>query len=176
MCVNPVQILNPNRGSKDPFIMATKNTISKYITVPCGVCNECLCSKQKQLVQRVECMLLDHYMFFGTLTYNNEMLRKVTTSTGFNIAYADLNDFQDMIKRIRKSDPFKRSLKYICVSERGSTFGRPHLHFLMFIQKFKDDDKLFVAQLESSLIGLIFSEWRRNVAVRVRKKEAYKLV
>ena len=169
MCTNPQKIKNPNLGSKIPFILKTQDTVSKYILVPCGVCDECLHSRQQGLIQRCQVMLLDHYLYFCTLTYNNETLPSLTTSTGFTIKYADISDVQNMIKRLRKSDRIGRPFKYFFVSERGSLHGRPHFHGLFFIPKYSNDDKFYPNQLETSLRGIILSEWRRNVAFRYTK-------
>lgn len=84
------------------------------------------------------------------------------TSTGFDIPYADISDVQKMMKRIRKDNKFGRKFIYFFCSERGKAKSRPHFHGLIFIPKFKSDDKLFPAQLETSVRNVLFSEWRRN--------------
>lgn len=162
MCVSPIKIKNPNYGNKTPLIQQTTDTLSRYICVPCGVCSECLMKRQSDLVQRARCLALDHYIFFCTLTYNNESIPKVITSTGYAIKYVDIRDIQCMFKRIRKANAFGRSFLYYFVSERGSERGRPHVHGLVFIPKKKDDDVLYSSQLETSVRSTIFREWRRN--------------
>lgn len=166
MCVSPIRIPNPNYGNKTPVIVKTKDTVSRYINVPCGVCSECLMSRQMSLVQRARTMALDHYIFFCTLTYDNQHLPKLVTSSGFEIPFADISDFQNMIKRIRKYNKFGRPFKFYAVSERGSEKGRPHIHCLFFIPKNSNDDKLLPAQLETALSKVVFSEWRRNYGTR----------
>lgn len=140
----------------------TKDCESEYLNVPCGVCSECVAKRQMFLVQRVRSMSLDNYIFFITLTYNNESLPKLTTSTDVTIPYADIADVQKMFKRIRKINPFNRQLSYLFVSERGKERGRPHFHGLLFLKKLPTDDDLTPAQLEPSVRRLIFKEWRRN--------------
>ena len=169
MCLSPIRIPNPNYHSKVPYIQSFKDTKSFYINVPCGVCSECLMSKQMQLVQRARTMALDHYVFFCTLTYDNKHLPSITTSTGFDISFADISDVQNMIKRIRRYNKFGRPFKFFFVSERGKEKGRPHFHGLFFIKKEDDDDKLLPAQLETSLSRVVFNEWRRNTAFRTNK-------
>lgn len=166
MCVSPVRIKNPNYGSKVPLIVRTKDTKSQYINVPCNVCSECLASRQMQLVQRARTMALDHYIFYCTLTYDNEHLPRLGLSTGVSIPYADISDVQRMIKRIRKDNLFFRPFKFLFVSERGSERGRPHFHGLFFIDKYLDDDKLYPAMVEPSLRKVLFSQWARNVGTR----------
>lgn len=170
MCVSPIRIKNPHYRSKNEKIQGVKDTVSAYISVPCGVCSECLMSRQMQLVQRARTMSLDHYIFFCTLTYNNESLPKVTTSNGIDISYADISDVQNMIKRIRKNDYFGRPFKYFFVTERGTQRGRPHVHGLFFIKKLTTDDKIYPSVLESTLKKVLFEEWRRNYARRISKK------
>lgn len=162
MCLSPVRISNPNFGNKTPLIQQTTDTISRYINVPCNVCSECVMARQAQIVQRAKVLCLDHYMFMCTLTYNRESLPVYTCSNGKKIPYADISDVQKMFKRIRYYNLFPRKCLYYFVSERGKENGRPHFHGLIFIPKFPTDDKLYPAQLETSLRKVIFSEWKRN--------------
>lgn len=118
--------------------------------------------RQSDIVQRCRCLSLDHYLFFFTLTYNNESLPHITTSTGVTIDYADYSDVQKMFKRIRKYNSFGRDFKYLCVTERGSKRSRPHVHGIIFLPKLKDDDKLFTAVTETKIRKTLFMEWRRN--------------
>ena len=162
MCVAPVLIKNPNYRSNVELIQKTADTESQYIKVPCNHCPECVAARQNQLVDRCRCLALDHYIFFCTLTYNRECLPTFRTSTGFDIPFADISDVQKMMKRIRKDNLFGRSFLYFFCSERGKQKSRPHFHGLIFIPKNKDDDKLFPAQLETSVRNVLFKEWRRN--------------
>lgn len=171
MCVSPIRIPNPNYGNKTPIIVKTKDTVSRYLNIPCGVCAECLAKRQMDLVQRARNMSLDYYLFFCTLTYDNKHLPSITTSTGFDISFADISDVQKMIKRIRKNNLFKREFKFFFVSERGKEKGRPHFHGLIFLKKYQDDDKLFPAQIEPYLRSVLFKEWRRNTAWTFSKKK-----
>lgn len=163
MCVSPVRIPNSNRGLTNALARATSDTYSVYINVPCGVCDECIARKQSDIVQRVRVLSLDHYIFFFTLTYNNESLPHVACSNGYSIAYADHTDIVNMFKRIRKADLFGYPFLYITVSERGKTNGRPHFHGLIFVKKeFSNGDPLFTARLEHTIRSTLFKEWRRN--------------
>lgn len=166
MCVSPIKIPNPNYGNKTPFIVATKDTKSQYIAVPCHCCSECLMQMQMHFVQRARLMSMDHYLFFCTLTYDNKHLPYIDTNSGIRIRYADISDVQNMIKRIRKNNLFLRPFKFFFVSERGKETGRPHFHGLIFLQRYKDDDKLLPAQLETQLYKVLFKQWARNVGTR----------
>lgn len=162
MCVSPVLIRNPNYQNRTELIQKISDTESEYIKVPCNHCPECVSARQNQLVDRCRCLSLDHYIFFCTLTYNRQSLPHLSTSTGFDIPYADISDVQKMFKRIRKSDLFGRPFLYFGVSERGKKGSRPHFHLLLFLKKYDDDDKLTPAKLESTLRPLVLKEWRRN--------------
>lgn len=163
MCVSPVRIPNPNYGLKSDLLRKTTDCVSRFINVSCGVCGECIARKQSDLVQRVRVLSLDHFIFFFTLTYNQESLPRYECSTGFSIPYADHSDITNMFKRIRKGDLFGYPFKYLVVSERGKERSRPHFHGLVFIEKrFASNEPLFTAVLESKIRKVLFKEWRRN--------------
>lgn len=125
MCLSPVQIPNPNLGNKSSFAQF-KDTTSLYINVPCGHCPECVAHDQMQWIQRLQMEELTNHLFFATLTYNNDMLPHLVTSTGFDIRFADVDDVQTMFKRLRKRNAFGRPFRYFGVSELGEKRGRPH--------------------------------------------------
>lgn len=106
---------------------------------------------------------LGHHLFFCTLTYNNENLPKITTSTGFDIRYADYRDIQLLIKRIRNNNLFGRSFKYIAVSERGSIKARPHFHVIFCVDKLPDDTYSDIVNLQSLIHSTILQNWVKNV-------------
>lgn len=125
MCLSPIRIKNPNLGLTGPTAQF-KDTVSRMIDVPCGVCAECVANRQMQYVQRLQMEEKVNHLFFCTLTYNNEMLPSLCTSTGYFIRYADVADVQKMFKRLRRRNAFGRPFRYFAVSELGSTRGRPH--------------------------------------------------
>ena len=73
---------------------------------------------------------LENHLFFCTLTYNDDMIPVVSTSTGYDFRYADVTDVQKMIKRLRVNNSFGRPFRYFGVSELGGKRGRPHLTFI----------------------------------------------
>lgn len=162
MCISPKVIPNPNYHSTVELIIKTTDTQNKYLEVPCGVCVECMFKRQSDLVCRVRNMLRDNYLFFFTLTYNDESLPQITTSTGDTIPFADVADVQKMMKRIRRHNLLDRPFKYLVVSERGGQRGRPHFHGLLFVTKQANDDILTPAILEKQYWKVFFNEWRRN--------------
>lgn len=106
----------------------------------------------------------DKHLFFATLTYN-ENLPHLVTSSGFDISYADFQDFVKMIKRVRKDNKFLRPFKYFVTSERGKK-GRPHFHVIFAFQKYDSDTDKDILNLETVVRGRLLSEWRRNVGSR----------
>lgn len=164
LCISPVTIDNPNYGKRFVAgdINSLKDCTSAKLRVPCGHCPECIANKQMQLVQRVQMESLSNYLFFATLTYNNDSLPVLTTSTGYDIRYADISDLQKCFKRLRKSNAFGRPFRYFAVSELGSKRGRPHFHVLFFVPKYDSDDKFVPQNLESVLFKELLHEWRRN--------------
>lgn len=125
MCLSPVSIENPNYGRKDKHAQFI-DVVSRRIYVPCGHCAECIQSRQLQFVQRIQMEEIVNHLFFCTLTYNNDMMPVVSTSTGYDIRFADVSDVQKMFKRLRKRNAFGRPFRYFGVSELGTKKGRPH--------------------------------------------------
>lgn len=161
MCISPIRIRNPNYKSKLPYSFL-KDTSSLYLNVPCGVCPQCVAFRQMSIVQRVQMEGLENYIFFSTLTYNDESIPKITTSSGYTLKYADVSDVQKMVKRLRKSNAFGRPFRYFAVSELGGSRGRPHFHILWLIPKYEGDDYCDILNLEKLLFDKVLLEWRRN--------------
>ena len=138
MCLSPTLIPNPNLGRKDKMAYLV-DTESIYIPGPCGHCKQCVHLRQSSIVQRCQVEERTHHLFFCTLTYNNESLPVVTTSTGFDIRYASRRDVTLMCKRLRKSNAFGRDWKYLAVSELGTKHARPHFHLIFAVDKYPSD-------------------------------------
>lgn len=162
MCVSPVKIRNPNYHNKSRLISKLCDTESEFIKVPCGHCSECIAVRQMSVVQRCQMEELNNHLFFCTLTYNNDSMPILGTSTGFDIRYADVRDVQNMMKRIRKGNLFGRKFKYLAVSELGSKRARPHFHIIFSIEKFLGDKFNDVLNLESVCFNVVLSQWKRN--------------
>lgn len=162
MCISPIRIKNPNAGMAGMASTIMKDTTSKYINVPCGVCPECIAVRQMNWVQRIQCESMTNHLFFVTLTYNSDCLPLCSTSTGYDIRYADVSDVQKMFKRLRYKKVLPRPFRYFGVSELGKSRGRPHFHFIILLPKEKTDSFADCLQLESVLFRAILHEWRRN--------------
>lgn len=180
MCLNPVLIPNPNSrinctyfGKKiyDRMINEVKAGLrlpfedSRYIYVPCGHCPQCIATKQMYILQRFQMETLESYVFFATLTYDDEHL-PVCDVNDVTIPFAYFKYFTDMVKRIRKNNLFTRPFSYFAVSERGSERGRPHHHALFFLPKYDIDNCYTPFNLESILYDTLFNQWAVNVGSR----------
>uniref|UniRef100_A0AAU8B6Y1 Replication initiator protein n=1 Tax=Dulem virus 240 TaxID=3145717 RepID=A0AAU8B6Y1_9VIRU len=161
MCLNPVQILNPNFRATTKYANLSC-TQFKYIYVPCGHCAECLRLKQSYLIQRFREQCKGYFAIFITLTYQDSMIPFIDDSNGERHYYADFRDVQLMFKRIRKDHLFPE-FKYFLTSEFGGTTHRPHFHAIIFVKReagMTDEDGI---RLASDFEQLIFTQWKRNV-------------
>lgn len=173
MCLDPQIIKNPNYRCSDPIIRATKNVEDSEIEVPCGHCKECIHRKQSDLVQRIQIESLNSYIYFFTLTYNQESVPKITLPvTGVTLMRPNYKHITDMFKRIRQGNMFGRPFKYFVTSEYTPNKGRPHYHGLLFLRKFDTDSKYEFLQLERLSFKVVLSEWRENIATTVAKRDS----
>lgn len=161
MCYSPVLIKNPNYGRKDKLSYVV-DIRSQYIPVPCGHCGECIALRSASLSQRCQLEALFGYPFFITVTYNPESLAYYECSNGFKIPYAPISDLQNMFKRLRKSGALSRRFRYYGCTELGSAHGRPHAHFLLFLEKLPEDSFYTPINLEKTVFAEVLKEWRRN--------------
>lgn len=100
------------------------------LDLPCGQCIGCRLERSRQWA--VRCMheaSMHEENSFLTLTYDNSHL----PSDGSLV----LSDFQNFMKRLRKSIAPKRVRFYHC-GEYGDQFKRPHYHALLFGHDFSD--------------------------------------
>lgn len=174
MCTAPILIKNPNRGLKPKhgWQYYLTDVTSQYIQVPCGHCKQCIANRQMQITQRVQMEAKVNHLYFCTLTYNEEMIPKITTSTGYTIKYADIKDIQNLFKRLRKRDYLNRKIKYLAVSELGKQGGRAHFHIIWMIEKKPKDTYLDILNIERILYEKVLENWSRNIGTR--KNPIYK--
>lgn len=169
MCISPNSIKNPNYGLS---YLRGVDTVHQMLRVPCGHCPECIAVKQMGYVQRVQMESINYHLFYCTITYNNDTLPVLTTSTGFKIRYFDISHFQNMIKRLRQKNTFGRPFRYFAVSELGEKGGRPHAHILFSVLKHSDDKYIDCLDMESRFFRSVLNEWSINVGSD--KKPIYK--
>lgn len=159
MCLSPTLIPNPNYGNK---VLKMVDTTSRFIPVPCGFCKQCIALKSLYMVQRIQVECLHNHLFYGTLTYNDEMLPRYSVN-GYSIPYADIKDFQLMCKRLSNNLSFGVPFRYFAVSERGSKRGRPHMHCLILVPKFYAHQDYQIRNLEMRIKIELLKNWQRNL-------------
>lgn len=165
MCVSPILIPNVNASSRflSEKFRSSHDCTSKYIYVPCGYCKECIAVKQMYYVQRVRMEALNSFLYFTTLTYDNDNLPRLSVSSGYDLPFADFHHLQLLFKRLRNNDSFGRPFRYFAVSERGSEKGRPHFHVLWFLPTYEGETFADGLSLNSKLYDSIKSFWALNV-------------
>lgn len=166
-CEHPFLIPNPNyrRPVSGPYD-AVKDHSHKMIYVPCGVCSSCLKIRQMYFVQRVQMESLTNHLFMCMLSYSSSGLPRFSLSNGRSVAYADISHVQKMMKRLRKSDPLGRPIRYMAVSELGDEKGRPHFHLIFSVPRKDGDTFQDISILENTLYWAVRNEWRENVGSR----------
>jgi hypothetical protein len=120
------------------------------VTIPCGVCHECLTLRSSDWGLRTQHELGDHDMnCCVTLTYNDDSLPSI---------FDRKRSFQLFLKRLRRR--FKKKISYLVSHEFGSTNGRLHHHAILFGVGFPDmvfhkttpkGTKLFTSRVLDSL-------------------------
>lgn len=125
MCINPKKILNRSAHWNE--------NLPLYLVVPCGKCQECRSSIQRDWFVRAyyEWQKNRESTYFYTLTYNNDHLPRFADLPCFS-----KHDVQTFIKRLRYYlDEYGVKLKYFISSEFGELYQRPHYHALFFLSK-----------------------------------------
>lgn len=174
MCLNPVTITNPNYRKRsyasqhgDLVLVPKSLTPSKEkMQVPCGKCAECRASRYNAILQRSLVESMTAYMFFVTLTYDNNHIPCLKFPDGKKIYFADYQHIIDLFKRLRNSGVLDRDFRYLCVNEYGDTTNRPHFHIIIFVARKAEDDKNTPAIIESILHNTIKKIFAVNVGTR----------
>ena len=121
--------------------------IYEYKDVPCGKCYHCKITKINEWVSRMVIQsMYSKYVYFGTLTYNgkresilnDECLSIITNfnkTNTFNSTPLILrkDHLQKFFKRLRKNTGIK--FQYAACGEYGSTYSRPHFHYIIWSDK-----------------------------------------
>lgn len=157
MCISPIRIKNPNHGNYiSDYQRLHSDTVSQYINVPCGQCPACRFLRQANYFQRALVEAQYSYVYFVTLTYNNNSIGNAELC-GEMFTVAPFTDIQLLNKRLRNNNPFgNRNFKYLAVREYGKRTGRAHWHLLYFVEKKQDDTQLtpytFTPKFEKALL------------------------
>ena len=147
------------------------------LELPCGQCIGCRLERSRQWA--VRCMheaSMHEENSFLTLTYDDDHMPKNKSLV--------LSDYQNFMKRLRKSIAPKKVRYYHC-GEYGEKLERPHYHSLLFGHDFEDkkyftkrgDHRLFTSETLSglwpygySVIGDVTFESAAYVARYIMKK------
>lgn len=172
MCIKPVKIYNRfcntvhYRSEQGCVIEVPQHLFShsRYIDVPCGKCAECRNTYIESIYQRAYVESQSSYVYFVTLTYDNEHLPVVVLPSGKKIYYSCYDDIQSMFDRFRKK--FSREYRYLCVNEYGDTNYRPHFHILLFVAKHSNDTKSTPLFIESEIFSTLGKYFSKNVGTR----------
>lgn len=164
MCISPITIKNPNFDTAGNFpaeFRKVHNTTTPFIQVPCGNCPACHFTNQSGYYQRILEESRCSYVYFATLTLNENIEYAEYKDTLYTVA--PYRDFQLMIKRIKKDNLFSRPFSYFAVREYGKKKGRAHFHILFFVRRSDGDTWITPYQYEDILHKVVFEQWRRNV-------------
>ena len=173
MCKHLVKIKNPNFGKKaygqqfGDLITVNPNLVprSEYIEVPCGKCSECRQKKVNEVIQRAIIESLSSYVYFVTLTYDNDHLPFIVLNNE-KFFYADYNDIQNMFKRFRANGHLDREFRYLAVNEYGDKKHRPHFHILMFVSKLESDDVYTPTTIQNIIYKHLGNYFSKNIGTR----------
>lgn len=160
-CLSPIVKPNPWYGKSGGFSYL-HDTISHTMAIPCGWCDSCISLRQMYFVQRVQMEAQYNHLFMLTLTYNNAHL-PILSIGDYDIPYANIKHFVDMVKRIRERGSISRPWRYLVVSEFGGLKGRPHFHALIMLPKEEGDTYNTCLQFQCDLKDLFLKEWSINV-------------
>lgn len=183
MCLSPVTIENPyykidkKRLKLSPGMIRapiTHNYWDSHIQVPCGHCAACLEQAQSATVQRFREMSREYYIWFFTLTYDDEHLNKIVIGE-YTHEYAPVEDMQNFIRTFRNNVnlPFelRDNFSYWVTSEYGHTGHRPHWHgFLMFRMSALHEAGAIPQMLNDELFRAFKYSWSVNVGTKKHPK------
>ena len=172
MCISPISIRNRFantvhlRSELGGIVQVPPHLYSRkeYIDVPCGKCAECRDKYLNSIYQRAYVESLSSYVYFITLTYDNDHIPSITLPSGKVVFYADYGHIQAFFDRFRKN--FNRVYRYLCVNEYGDNNNRPHFHLLLFVAKHDDDTTATPFIIERDLFDKFYTFFSINVGTR----------
>lgn len=175
MCLNPVTIQNPG-FRKRQYASQYGNLVqvptalrpsTEKIQVACGKCAECRAAKYNAVLQRSLVESMSAYLFFITLTYDNDHIPCLKFPDGTKIYFADYRDITLMFKRLRDSNILgEREFRYLCVNEYGDKTNRPHWHIILYAARMSSDDKTTPYWIEKTLFDNIQKLYVTNKGTR----------
>lgn len=161
MCVSPRLVKNPYRKLSGKGLNYLHDDLN-YTYVPCGVCPECLATKQLSVVQRLEIESSYSVVYCLMFSYQDKFLPEMCLPTGEVIRCFRRSDIQNMFYRIRHSGVLP-SFKFFYVSEYGGKHHRPHYHMMIF---FPDNPDYISPLFQQLVFDTFLNEWRINLGSR----------
>lgn len=108
-----------------------------FVSVPCGVCDECLKQYTKNWATRIMLEAKNHQeCYFVTLTYDDAFC-------DMSLHKEHLQAFNKRLKRYLEYRGLKSDFRFYGVGEYGGTTARPHYHVIYFGLPLQDDLKIF---------------------------------
>lgn len=151
MCLQPVDILNPHK------YISLRYRDRYILQVPCGKCAECQSSLSNQWQYRTyyefsDCLACGGFVLFDTLTYSDEHLPTISKllPTSLDFACFSSRDLQLFLKRLRRKNVYRSSVRYFICSEYGELHHRPHYHVLFFVKSSSIDPIVFSRDVAKS--------------------------
>lgn len=161
MCTAPRLVKNPYRKLSGKGLNYLHDDLN-YLLVPCGVCPECLATKQLGVVQRIEIEASYSVVYCLMFSYQNKFLPQLVLPTGEIVRCFRRSDIQNMFHRVRHSGVLP-DFKYFYVSEYGGRKHRPHYHMMIFFPECQDYISPSFHQL---VFDTFLKEWRINLGSR----------
>jgi hypothetical protein len=128
--------------------------LPRFLSVPCGKCQECLQRRAEQWIFRIEQqMKVSVSAHFVTLTYSDQNIPITECIHNDQPLYLPTlvrKDFQNFMKRLRKMQP-TITIKYYMCGEYGGRTGRPHYHAIILNS---DIEKIHAAWRKSEVTGV----------------------
>ena len=162
MCTSPISRPNPYYKSKLRITNLLHDTECVNMRVPCGYCDECVSRIQLGIVERSIMEAVYNHVFMCTLTYNEDCIPRLVTSSGFEFKFADYNHLSVLFDRLRADNVFPRGFRTLSVTERGEQRGRPHFHILFFTPKYDTDTYNDCISMQEEIFPKILARWYRN--------------
>lgn len=103
-----------------------------FIEIPCGTCEVCKANQARLKGERAMAEASMHVKNeVINLTYNNENMPRNKAGKP-TLKYKDVQDFKKRLLKYWKQHYGAEGIKFLCASEYGENYGRPHYHMIMF--------------------------------------------
>lgn len=132
MCVHPLYI-SRSLGVPASYVRKSgkfKPDEESFLVVPCGKCEECRNAFLNKYLDACLFYSQDFYPFFLSCSIKPSML-----SYRNGVSYFDSMFVNRFFRNLKNAGLISDKYHYIGIKERGGYSGRPHCHFILFIEK-----------------------------------------